>query len=106
VIEISWGSGSAGAVAEPTLSRGYPNPFGEGISADFALPRADYVRIVVLDVRGSLVRVIFDEWREAGAHSVTWDGKDEAGRRAANGVYYLRLRTGGNELTSRAVKVR
>ena len=30
----------------------------------------------------------------AGRHSLLWDGADESGRRAASGVYLVRLREG------------
>jgi flagellar hook assembly protein FlgD len=33
--------------------------------------------------------------RPAGTHEVEWDGRDEAGRRVAAGVYLCRLRAEG-----------
>ena len=41
----------------------------------------------------------------AGAHSLTWDGRDTAGRAASAGVYQLRLSTPGAAQTGRWVRL-
>jgi hypothetical protein len=35
----------------------------------------------------------------AGPHAVVWNARDEAGRRVAAGVYYVRLAAGGTSTT-------
>jgi len=47
-----------------------------------------------------------DGFRASGSHRAAWDGRDEAGRSVANGVYFLRLRALGTVLTTKAVKLR
>jgi len=42
----------------------------------------------------------------AGEYSVVWDGKDEAGREVASGVYFSRLRAGDDVQTRKMVMVR
>jgi hypothetical protein len=42
-------------------------------------------------------------WRAAGEHLVTWDGCDDAGRRARPGMYFVRLAGGGGEPVGRSV---
>jgi flagellar hook assembly protein FlgD len=60
----------------------------------------------VYDVRGALVRGLVDENRGSGLHSATWDGRDNRGRRAASGVYYVRFQAGGKAWQQKVVLVR
>lgn len=42
----------------------------------------------------------------AGIHSVSWDGRDNAGNRLATGVHFYRLTSGSFIETKRMVRVR
>jgi flagellar hook assembly protein FlgD len=42
----------------------------------------------------------------AGEHAVPWDGKDDAGRAAASGVYFVRLEGDGVRSTRKAILLR
>ena len=68
-----------------------PNPFNPSTRLRFALERAGTVALAVYDARGRLVRDLGAQAWPAGEHAVTWNGRDEAGRAAASGVYYVRL---------------
>ena len=63
------------------------------------------VSIRVYDIRGALVRVLFDGTREPGSHVVFWDGTDETGRRVPSGIYLYRMNAGGTVLTRKMVAV-
>ena len=79
----------------------FPNPFGRGTRANqtaiwFDLAHPSKVRITVYDIRQRMVRrlvpgLLADATLAAGAYgrdgSVTWDGKDDAGRSVPPGVY-------------------
>jgi len=83
-----------------------PNPFNPATELRFALERDGAVRLAVYDARGRLVRDFGNRAYAAGAHAVSWDGRDDAGRAAASGVYYVRLTGGagaGRILATRAV---
>ena len=49
------------------------------------------VRLSVYALTGQLVRTLVDAERQAGSYSVTWDGRDSAGRAVATGVYVCRM---------------
>jgi aminopeptidase N len=68
-----------------------PNPARDGTTFAFVLPRAGEVRLEIFDVRGALVRSYATETLAAGSHSLSWDGRDGAGRAAGPGVYAVRL---------------
>lgn len=68
-----------------------PNPFRAAAAIKFGLLTAGNVQLSVVDVRGRRVRVLERAWRDAGEHVTTWDGRDDNGRPAASGVYYVRI---------------
>jgi spore coat protein A len=90
-----------------TLSFGpnRPNPFIEGTMLPFALPQAADVRFTAYDASGRLVRSLALGRQSAGAHVVRWDGRDDAGRKVAAGMYLLRLEVGDATLVRKAIRV-
>jgi hypothetical protein len=68
-----------------------PNPFGSATAVAFSMPHPGRARLEIVDVRGRIVRVLVDDEIDAGLQRVDWDGRDEAGRRLASGVYFARL---------------
>lgn len=71
--------------------RAYPNPFNPSVTLAYTLADPSKVRIGIYDAAGRLVRTLVDERREAGSHRAFWNGRDEAGRPAAAGVYFARI---------------
>ena len=55
---------------------------------------ATRARVAIYTVNGQLVRTLLDEDLAAGEHTVTWHGRDDAGRRVATGTYFYQLRAG------------
>ncbi|MBK9303301.1 MAG: hypothetical protein IPM94_05285 [bacterium] len=56
-------------------------------------------RLAIHDLRGRRVRA----WTlAAGDYLVSWDGRDEQGRRLPSGVYIVRLEHGGSVMTRKA----
>ena len=51
---------------------------------------AGRVRVRIYDVAGRLVRVLADREFPVGEHTLTWDGTDDDGGKAARGVYFVR----------------
>jgi len=76
------------------LGQNYPNPFNPLTTISFALPQAARVHLAIYTVNGRLVRTLLNEERTAGNHSVTWLGRDDAGRSVATGTYFYQLRAG------------
>jgi flagellar hook assembly protein FlgD len=60
----------------------------------------------VYDVLGRRVQVLVDERKEAGRHTVQWNGQDASGRPLASGLYFVRLQAGDRQLTQRLTLVR
>jgi hypothetical protein len=93
----------AATVPGPLLLATAPNPFAAATEISFELSEAGSVRLSVFDAAGRLRRTLVDGISGAGIQFAHWDGRDGANREVANGVYFLRLESGGSERTVRAL---
>ena len=106
----------AGALASGHDLSVQPNP-APGGSATFAF-RAPLdpvvgdaatarVEIAMFDLSGRRIVTLADGPRASGVHTTTWDGRDEAGRDVAAGIYFARLSWNGiTRATERVTVVR
>jgi hypothetical protein len=69
-----------------------PNPSRAGFEIRFTLSAAGPVSLSIYDPAGRRVRALPAEELEPGAHSVRWDGRDDAGRTCGGGIYFAALR--------------
>ena len=76
------------------LEQNFPNPFNPGTTIQYNLPRAGPVSLKIYNIAGQVVRHLVDQPQNAGSWQAVWDGKDEFGAPAANGVYICELRAG------------
>lgn len=84
-----------------------PNPFGPLTSVRYSVPTDAGVELAVYDVSGRHVRTLVSRATHgAGHHEVPWDGRDDAGRRVAAGVYFARLLVGGESTSAKMVLLR
>ena len=82
----------------------YPNPFNPATTIRWRLPEPGLLSVDVYDLRGRRVRALFDGRTATATGALTWDGRDDAGRALASGVYLLRLKgEDGLAATGRAV---
>ena len=84
----------------------YPNPFNSGTVIRFALPQSEEVKLAVYNLAGQRVGTLVKGMRQAGSYSINWDGKDEAGRDLASGVYLYELRAGEKIETRKLLLIR
>ena len=76
------------------LGQNSPNPFNPSTTISFTLPAREQVTVSIYDANGRLVRTLLNDSRDYGTHSVTWDGRDDAGTTVGSGVYFYRLSAG------------
>ncbi|MCB9464258.1 MAG: VCBS repeat-containing protein [Candidatus Eisenbacteria bacterium] len=93
----------AGSVLRPPT----PNPTLGPTTIRLDLPGATAISLAVFDAQGRLVRTLEDGSRrlDAGTTTFEWDGRDDAGREVAGGVYLVRMTTGDEEPRSTRVVV-
>jgi hypothetical protein len=82
-----------------------PNPSSGPANISFGMPREGRVSLVVYGLRGERIRTLADGTWSAGAHTITWDGRDDAGHPMRPGTYFVRLEGLGQSSSQRFVKV-
>lgn len=98
-------AGDAVLPREVALSRVAPNPSRGTTTFRFALPARARAELAVFDAQGRLVEELVRTEFDAGEHAVTWLAQDTAGRPIAAGLYLVRLRAAGREISERFVRV-
>ncbi|HQQ67462.1 MAG TPA: FlgD immunoglobulin-like domain containing protein, partial [Candidatus Cloacimonadota bacterium] len=87
----------------PELSRilnpNYPNPFNPETTISFDMPKAGPARLDIYNVKGQLVKTLFDGTAAFGRNSMIWNGTDNSGTAVTSGVYFYRLTTIGHNET-------
>jgi len=75
------------------LSQNYPNPFNQITKIEFNLARSGFVSLTIYDILGRNVRTLVSEHLSPGYKSVLWNGKNDAGKEVASGIYFYQLKT-------------
>jgi len=88
------------------LFPGHPNPFNPSTTIAFEIGEAGFVRLSIHDMRGSRVRRLVGEVRPVGRYTAIWDGRDDAGRPVASGLYICRLETPDQRATTKLVMIK
>ena len=96
---------SAPGVRTHVAPRAAPNPSRSGTTLRFSLAHAERVAVDVLDVSGRRVRALGPRTLDAGAHSIAWDGRDDAGRDAGPGLFFVRVAGALWQDTARVVRL-
>ena len=78
---------------ETELGTSYPNPSRGEFAVTVDLADRSEARVEVYDLRGAIVRTLMTGVHPAGRFDLVWDGRDERGRLAPNGLYLMRMRT-------------
>lgn len=73
----------------------YPNPFNPETRISFALAIPTDLTLEIFNIKGQKVRTLARGTYPAGAHNMTWNGRDDQGREVASGVYMYRLSATG-----------
>lgn len=76
------------------LTQNYPNPFNPSTAISYSLQSRSKVSIQVFDITGRLVRTLVDCEQNAGNYNMSWNGTDTGGKKAASGIYMLRMKAG------------
>lgn len=109
-----WQYGDVAAVTPPppvaatglALSPPTPNPALGQVHVAFRLPEDAPVHAAIYDASGRLVQSIADEALTAGPHELSWQGRDDNGRRVSAGIYWMRVATPTRQASTRIVWLR
>jgi hypothetical protein len=89
------------------LKEPYPNPFNPATTIEYSILKNARITLAIYDVSGALVRRLVDnEAVKAGSYTAKWDGRNDAGKAVASGVYICTLRSAGSAASVKLVLVR
>jgi hypothetical protein len=88
------------------LEQNYPNPFNGTTTIFYSLAEPCEIDLRIYDPAGRVIRVLERGERPAGRYSVIWNGRDDAGRDVATGVYFCRIKAGKHNDTRKVLYLR
>ena len=71
------------------LEQNYPNPFNPTTTIQYSIPKDEYVKLVVYDITGRVVKELVNGYRTAGKYNVEFNVSNHA-----SGTYYYKLEAG------------
>jgi hypothetical protein len=89
------------------VEQNHPNPFNPSTTIRFTSPARGEVGVKVYNLRGQLVRALFDQVVEGGVTTaVRWDGKNDHGASVSSGVYLYQVKGLGFTETRKMALIR
>jgi hypothetical protein len=96
-----------------SLRQNYPNPFNPLTTITFSLPTElkrhqnnTSVSLEVFNLRGHLVKKLYQGIAPEGEHVVTWDGTNSSGESVSSGLYLYLLKIGEYNIVRKMLLVR
>ncbi|HAB52772.1 MAG TPA: hypothetical protein DCE80_11495, partial [Ignavibacteriales bacterium] len=93
------------------LEQNYPNPFNPTTTIGFGISEKGNVRLSVLNILGEEIKILLNEEKEAGYHSIDFSagGGSAFGGNASSlssGVYFYQIRAGNFIETKKMILLR
>ena len=76
----------------------HPNPFNPQTTIKFDLSKQGQTTVDIYNVKGQRVVRILDGYLPQGTHTVNWMGRNEKGSPVATGVYFLSVKSRGEQI--------
>jgi hypothetical protein len=93
-------------VVATELRGNFPNPFNPTTTISYSVKTPEAVTIEIFNVKGQLIKTLVSEAKEAGNHTVVWNGDDNSGRRVSSGIYYYKMSAGKYSSTRKMVMMK
>jgi len=69
----------------------WPNPFNPHVKIAFDVDETQHLRLDVFDTRGRRVATLLDSVVDVGHSEISWNARNNSGRRVPSGIYFARL---------------
>ncbi len=74
-----------------------PNPFtclSGRVAIRYQVPLYAHISLKIYSIAGQLVQTLLDIGQKPGSYTISWDGRDNKGRIAIPGIYFVKLNIG------------
>ena len=61
----------------------------------------DSVNVSIYNVKGKLIRTLFNDFQNSGEYTLEWNGKNDDDVQVESGVYFYKLEINGNQLETK-----
>jgi hypothetical protein len=82
------------------------NPFKLQTNIQYTLRDSGPVQIRIYSVNGQLVRTLREDLATPGSYEARWNGRDDSGRTAPSGIYFVSIKQGTESSQTRIVLAR
>ena len=89
---------SSGVINQFNLTNLYPNPFNPVLNIDFEISQAGLVKVNFTDIKGSMVKPIYEGYAGVGNYQISWDSD-----KLPSGTYFVTLEFENLSLTKKVV---
>lgn len=79
---------------EIKISQNFPNPFNASTKIKFEIPTQSEVKVTVFNILGQKVITLLNQTKEAGFHTIEWNGTNQNKAKVSSGVYFARVEVG------------
>ena len=93
-------------VLSKAVPTAYPNPFNSEVVLRYEVAAEGPVQVAVYDALGARIRSLINQVQGPGLRTSLWDGRDEAGVKAASGVYLLVVEADGQRRSRKVMLIR
>jgi len=94
------------SINDTKILQNAPNPFCKLTKINYQLIKGGGVTLSVYDLQGRFIKNLVNEHQQPGIYDIVWNGKDNTGRTAGNGVYIYRLESGDFKATKKMVVIK
>ncbi len=94
VMQVTANQDNVVPVAATALIGNYPNPFNPSTTISYSVKDAAPVRVEIFNGKGQLIRTLVNAIQPSGYYNAVWNGRDDAGKTVASGVYLVRMHAG------------
>jgi len=88
------------------LRQNYPNPFNPSTTLSYSIQAAGSMSLIIYDIRGREIKKLAAGRQTAGTYKIVWEGFDNSGRQAAEGIYFAFLKVNNFQRVIRLILVR
>ncbi len=81
----------------------YPNPFNPVTNIKFRINQSNLTNLSIFNIRGQKVKTLTSESLETGEYQYSWNGKDEDNKNVSSGLYFIKLRSGSQQITKKVI---
>lgn len=84
----------------------YPNPFNSQTNITLNIPYPSEVKLNIYNIRGQLVKELYNTKALKGAKTFIWDGRNSSFQNVSSGIYFVRYQIINNQTKNSITKVK